>query len=121
MCLPGESWGSINPAQSQHRWISISAVPEFEAPGGSPSGVFATFEDITGIRNAEAQLREAQNIAGLGRWELDLRDNTLQWSDSIYELFEVDPASFEATYEAFLGFVHPDDRASARRGLPAIR
>lgn len=102
--------GVHSPAAGRYRWLSISAVPELEGPGGAPSGVFTTFEDITAIRHAEAQLREAQNIAGLGRWELDLQTGRLQWSESIYDLFEVDPASFEATYEAFLGFVHPDDR-----------
>ena len=63
----------------------------------------------------EAVLRRAQRIAGLGRWELDLRSGELWWSDGIFELFEVDRASFEASYEAFLQFVHPDDRDAVDR------
>jgi len=102
--------GIHNPAESQQRWISINAVPEFDTDGGSPVGVFTTIEDITQIRDAEAQLREAQDIAGLGRWELDHRDNALKWSESTYGLFEVDSESFTPSYDALLGYVHPDDR-----------
>lgn len=63
------------------------------------------------IRQSEEKLKEAQHIAQLGNWELDLTTNTLQWSDGIYELFEIDPMEFGASYEAFLNAIHPDDRA----------
>jgi signal transduction histidine kinase/HAMP domain-containing protein/ActR/RegA family two-component response regulator len=56
------------------------------------------------------QLNEAQHIAQVGSWELDLIDNTLIWSDEIYRLFEIDKNRFGATYEAFLNAVHPEDR-----------
>ena len=76
-----------------------------------------TVQDITerkeaeeAIRQSEEKLKEAQHIARLGNWELDLIENTLQWSDGIYELFEVNPMEFGASYEAFLDAIHPDDR-----------
>ncbi|HEX4889876.1 MAG TPA: ATP-binding protein [Alphaproteobacteria bacterium] len=56
------------------------------------------------------RLREAQRLAQLGSWELDLTTNSLVWSDEIYRIFEIDPAKFGATYEAFLDAVHPDER-----------
>ena len=59
---------------------------------------------------SEARLVEAQRIAKMGSWELDLRTNTLSWSEEVFRLFEVDPAEFGATYESFLAAVHPDDR-----------
>lgn len=58
----------------------------------------------------EAQLREAQRIARLGSWELDLTTDTLQWSDEIFRIFEIDQDRFAATYEAFLEAIHPEDR-----------
>ncbi|MBN1473958.1 MAG: diguanylate cyclase [Syntrophaceae bacterium] len=63
------------------------------------------------IKQSEENLKEAQHIAQLGNWELDLMTNTLHWSDGIYELFEIDPNKFGASYEAFLNAIHPDDRA----------
>lgn len=62
------------------------------------------------LRRSEARLTEAQRIARLGNWELDLTSNILLWSDEIYRIFEIDPARFGTSYEAFLDAIHPDDR-----------
>lgn len=62
------------------------------------------------IQSAMGQLNEAQHIAQVGSWELDLTDNALIWSDEIYHLFEIDKNRFEANYEAFLNAIHPEDR-----------
>ncbi|MEY3447145.1 MAG: hypothetical protein RIR45_1900 [Pseudomonadota bacterium] len=60
-------------------------------------------------------LYEAQQIAQLGSWTLDVPTGKLQWSTEIYRLFELDPLQFEASYEAFLNAIHPDDRAEVNR------
>ncbi|OQX17102.1 MAG: hypothetical protein BWK76_10655 [Desulfobulbaceae bacterium A2] len=77
----------------------------------------ALVRDITGRKAAEESLREtairlneAQRIAHMGSWELDLRTNHLVWSDEIYRIYEIEPGAFDATYEAFLRAAHPDDR-----------
>lgn len=57
-----------------------------------------------------ASLAEAQRIAHIGSWDLDLVHNVLTWSDQIYRLFGQEPQQFEATYEAFLEKIHPEDR-----------
>ncbi|MCK9637992.1 MAG: ATP-binding protein [Methylobacter tundripaludum] len=62
------------------------------------------------IRLAMEQLNEAQHIAQVGSWELDLSSGILIWSDEIYQLFEIDKNRFGATYEAFLNAIHPEDR-----------
>lgn len=58
----------------------------------------------------ERRLQEAERLAKMGSWELDLVNDTLHWSDEIYRIFDTTPQSFGATYEAFLNFIHPDDR-----------
>lgn len=62
------------------------------------------------IRKTESRLKEAEQIAHVGHWELDLTSDVLYWSDEIYRIFEMDPEKFGATYEAFLDIVHPDDQ-----------
>jgi len=59
---------------------------------------------------ALCRLKQWQELAEFGGWELDLGDHSLFWSDEIYRLFEIDKQSFGASYEAFLGAIHPDDR-----------
>ena len=60
--------------------------------------------------DSEHRLRQAQGIARIGSWELDLTTNRLWWSAEIYRLFEIDPGKFGASYDAFLDAIHPDDR-----------
>lgn len=57
-------------------------------------------------------LAEAQAIAHLGSWDLDLAAGCLTWSDETFRIFGLEPQQFPATYEAFLAAVHPEDRAA---------
>jgi len=61
-------------------------------------------------RISEIDLKKAQQIAHLGNWELNIETKELFWSDEIYRIFDCEPHDFKATYEAFLEFIHPDDR-----------
>ncbi|MBI5047882.1 MAG: PAS domain-containing protein [Deltaproteobacteria bacterium] len=44
-------------------------------------------------------------------------NNTLYWSDEIYRIFGLTPNQFDATYEAFLNSVHPDDRELVKNAV----
>ncbi|MET0085085.1 MAG: EAL domain-containing protein [Sedimenticola sp.] len=62
------------------------------------------------LSESKKSLSEAQRIAQLGNWDLDLETNKLHWSDEIYRIFGLEPNQFDASYEAFLNAIHPDDR-----------
>ena len=61
-------------------------------------------------RRADASPRSA---AGSGTSPTD----TVTWSDQLYRIYDVDPDEFEATYEGFLDFIHPDDRRSVEAAV----
>jgi len=63
------------------------------------------------LQRSERRLQEAQHVAHLGNWELDLVNNALFWSDEVYRIFNLKPQDFSANYEAFQDHVHPEDRA----------
>jgi PAS domain S-box-containing protein len=74
-----------------------------------------TVEELQNERKAliesEQRLKEAQELAHIGHWELDLKSNFLRCSDEIYRILGLKPQEFDASYEAFMASVHPDDRA----------
>jgi diguanylate cyclase (GGDEF)-like protein/PAS domain S-box-containing protein len=63
------------------------------------------------LEESEKLLKESQEIAKIGSWQLDLNSNSLVWSDEVFRIFELDQKSFPASYEAFLNVIHPEDRA----------
>lgn len=62
------------------------------------------------LQQNETRLKEAQQIAQIGNWELDLVSGKLHWSDEIFTIFEIDKTKFESLYDAFLKAIHPEDR-----------
>lgn len=61
------------------------------------------------LKTSEKKLVEAQQIAQVGNWELDLLNNELTWSDEVYRIFDLEVNEFEANYQAFLDTIHPED------------
>ncbi len=62
-------------------------------------------------------LDEAQHIAKVGSWTLDMKTNELTWSAEIYRIFEKDASQIEPTYEGFLDAIHPEDVASVKHAF----
>ena len=95
--------------------VEATAVPERR--NGTVAGVFGIARDVTArraseeaLRKREQQLTEAQRLAQIGNWELDLVTGELQWSAEMYRIYGVDPSVFTPAFEKYLQFVHPEDR-----------
>jgi PAS domain S-box-containing protein len=58
----------------------------------------------------ERRFNEAQKIAHIGSWDRDIVTGKLYWSDETYHIYGRSPQQFGATYDAFLSYVHSDDR-----------
>lgn len=69
------------------------------------------------LRKSEENLANAQRIARIGSWDWDIVNNGLRWSDEVYRIFGIAPQEFMATYEAFIRFVHPDDRKTVMNAV----
>jgi len=104
-------------------WVRDRGYPIRDAQGNL-TGMAGTATDITArklrdanLAESQARLAKAQEIARLGNWEWDIVSNELWWSDQIYRIFGTTPDEFEATYDAFLSFIHPDDRVAVESAV----
>lgn len=100
----------------RYRWMH-DELRLIKDENGKIVEIIGYWADITERKHAEnlqkknqEQLNEAQRMAKMGSWTLDLRTNHLEWSDEIFRLFEIEKQSFGSSYEAFLDAIHPDDR-----------
>jgi diguanylate cyclase (GGDEF)-like protein/PAS domain S-box-containing protein len=66
------------------------------------------------LRKSEMQLAEAQQLAHLGSWSWDIQTNKVSWSDELYRSYGLKPQEFGTTYEAYLNYVHPEDRGHVK-------
>ncbi len=75
------------------------------------------------LLRSEESLAQAQRIAHIGSWDLDLEDldnldaNPLRWSDELFRIFGYQPGEIEVTNEIFFRRVHPDDRQKIRAAV----
>ncbi|MFN8613514.1 MAG: PAS domain S-box protein [Vulcanimicrobiota bacterium] len=87
--------------------------------------VLTLVSDISERRQAQAALErqrqlllEAQQIAGMGHFELNLQTQQLSWSDSLRRIFGLEPSAPQSTsLGTFLELVHPSDREAVERAI----
>jgi diguanylate cyclase (GGDEF)-like protein/PAS domain S-box-containing protein len=114
--LPNEyEWTYVRKDSTQ--FPVLLSVTVLSDSAGDINGFLGVAIDITERKQVELsllesthQLNDAQRLAKVGSWSLDLRSNYLEWSDEIFRLFEIDKSQFSASYEAFLEAIHPEDR-----------
>lgn len=73
--------GVYNPADGRHHWVNVNARPQFRPGELSPFQVYATFEDITARKDAEAEVRRLN-----GELEARVVERTSQLEAAIGEL-----------------------------------
>ncbi len=66
---------------------------------------------------SEDRLSRAQKIARIGNWEWKISSNELIWSDEVFNIFGIKKKDFGLNYDAFLDYVHPNDRAAVEEAM----
>src|SRR5688572_15174792 len=67
-------------------------------------------DEVAALRESERRLAEAQRVGHMGSYDWHIPSDTNTWSDELYRIYGTEPQSFNASYERFIGFIHPDDR-----------
>jgi hypothetical protein len=98
------------------RWIDNRKYP-IDGPDGEIIGIFGVAPDVTEhveaegrLREREESLRDAQEIAGLSNYVLDIPNKIWHISPELEQLLGID-AAYGREFEKIWPLIHPDDRA----------
>ncbi len=82
---------------------------------GQPIRLFGMTQDITdlkrtelALRQSESNLREAQQIAKLGNFEINVLTNKIRWWEEVYRIFDLEIGQ-EVTFEDYQNQIAPED------------
>lgn len=64
------------------------------------------------LADAHAWMELAQEVGGVAAYRMDITENRLWWSQSVFALYGFDPAAGEPTIDLWLSAIHPDDRVN---------
>jgi diguanylate cyclase (GGDEF)-like protein/PAS domain S-box-containing protein len=73
------------------------------------------------LRESKTSLAEAERMARLGNWSLDLRDGRMHWSDEAVRLLGLPPENPPVDLQAFFDHVHEEDREQVRQAIGNCR
>ena len=66
------------------------------------------------LRNNARLLAEAQRLARLGNWDWGIQENIVVLSEELFRITQLNPLTFNHTFESFLDHVHPQDIEQVR-------
>jgi PAS domain S-box-containing protein len=109
--------------------LEVSAAPIRDAEGGTIAGVSVVC-DVTernrqadALRESEERLRAAIGAGGLGTWEIDLVQGSMQMDEAFATMLGLpdqrNKPGFQGSRDEGRGFIHPEDIDSARAALEA--
>lgn len=83
---------------------------------GKPYMMFGTAQDITErqllidkLQESEKFFKQAQSLAHLGSWTMDVRTKEFSWSDEMYNIFEVS-SNEHFDFERWVGHIDAEER-----------
>lgn len=102
-------------------WVDTYIIP-FLNESGKPYQYLTIRQDITKRKKAEVELKhsemrltEAQAVAHISNWEIDLVNDEHTWSDEAYRIYGLNKNEVTPSVELFLSFIHPDEAVLARQ------
>ena len=104
--------------------VDLITVSPLKNASGEIIGATVYGKEITELKNiqkalakSEARLQDAQRLAKLGYWELDVKTKMLNWSKGSHKIYGFPVAETSISLEKYYGMTHPDDRDTFKNAL----
>ena len=108
-------------------WANLILSP-LNDDAGDLQGFAGAIRDVTEQKKAEDELRlreaylaEAEKLSHTGSWGWNVGSGEVYWSQETFRIFGVNPGDVKPSYQLFLQFVHPEDRALVEQTLEKAR
>ena len=62
------------------------------------------------LAESQEQLNLALQAGKIGVWSWDILNDRVEWDEQMYQVFGVNPETFDCSLDAVIGCLHPDDR-----------
>ncbi len=113
---------TINYRKGGSPYCAAWSVSPLRAPNGQISHYVSVQRDVTALRrlesaqlrdtealrSREAELREAQRMAGVGSWRWHVESDTVLWSPELYRITGLDPSLAAPNYRAQRALYTPE-------------
>jgi PAS domain S-box-containing protein len=109
--------GHVLRAVAQTFVIGMLAIEFWSARQQLSAAWKALNATLAGVRRAEASLQETQRIAKIGSWRQGLGRGRTEWSDELYEIFDLDPAEGPPSAKRMMERLLDEDSRSRLRTL----
>ena len=98
------------------RWLLEKGAVTRDA-NGKPLKMLGVVQDVSerklaelAIISSEQSLQEAQSLAHIGNWQMDIKSADIQCSDEVFRIYGYLPQEMIPTLDTFYKLIHPDDR-----------
>lgn len=116
--VSGNTWHGefINRHKDGSQYTDIATISPLRQPDGRITHFVAVQKNVTELKQTTAELivsedrlRLAQSSTGMGVYDRDLINGTINWDVRTREIFGID-ADVVVTHEIFMETLHPEDR-----------
>ncbi len=102
---------SITANQDFTQTVEAEGSMEIDAISKSFNTLLSTIVEANNeILKSHDLLEKGQSLANIGVWEINPKSMKVYFGTGVYKILNVDPNTFEPSLEAYLSFVHPEDK-----------
>ncbi len=99
--------------------VLVLRAPDLDPPartavGGMLRVALGRLVERSAADSVRQRLADNERIGQLGSYDWHVPTDTNRWSDELYRIYGEEPQSFNASYDRFIDFIHPDDRDKVR-------